>query len=203
MGTPLHHGRQPRPPASSRVNVETVDNLRMAVSAGFRVADSPKRADFNNRFISAEDGMAERPLPLFTYDPEMLRRLCILFQEVWAEHRAGSGRNRAATTSGSSGAGGGAHSARDRVGRLRPGADQGARAGRAVNSSGRGRLRHPRQWRRRHAPRLPFTARWGKVCGVWSQARWRKVAKIFPPHKGISKGLGGRRPGQCRREEHK
>jgi hypothetical protein len=31
--------------------------------------------------------MAERPLPLFTYDPEMLKRLCILFQEVWAEHQ--------------------------------------------------------------------------------------------------------------------
>jgi hypothetical protein len=31
--------------------------------------------------------MAERPLPLFTYDPEMLGRLCILFQEVWAEHQ--------------------------------------------------------------------------------------------------------------------
>jgi hypothetical protein len=30
--------------------------------------------------------MAERPLPLFTYDPEMLKRLCMLFQEVWAEH---------------------------------------------------------------------------------------------------------------------
>jgi hypothetical protein len=31
--------------------------------------------------------MAERPLPLFTYDPEMLKRLCMLFQEVWAEHQ--------------------------------------------------------------------------------------------------------------------
>jgi hypothetical protein len=31
--------------------------------------------------------MAERPLPLFTYDPEMLKRLCILFQEAWAEHQ--------------------------------------------------------------------------------------------------------------------
>ncbi len=31
--------------------------------------------------------MAEWPLPLFTYDPEMLKRLCMLFQEVWAEHQ--------------------------------------------------------------------------------------------------------------------
>ena len=31
--------------------------------------------------------MAERPLPLFAYDPEMLKRLCMLFQEVWAEHQ--------------------------------------------------------------------------------------------------------------------
>jgi hypothetical protein len=30
--------------------------------------------------------MVERPLPLFTYDPEMLKRLCVLFQEVWTEH---------------------------------------------------------------------------------------------------------------------
>lgn len=28
--------------------------------------------------------MAERPLPLFAYDPEMLRRLYTLFQEIWA-----------------------------------------------------------------------------------------------------------------------
>jgi hypothetical protein len=31
--------------------------------------------------------MAERPLPLFTYDPEMLKRLCMLFQEIWTEHQ--------------------------------------------------------------------------------------------------------------------
>jgi hypothetical protein len=30
--------------------------------------------------------MAERPLPVFTYDPDMLKRLCVLFQEVWAVH---------------------------------------------------------------------------------------------------------------------
>jgi hypothetical protein len=31
--------------------------------------------------------MAERPLPLLTYDPEMLKRLCMLFQEIWAAHQ--------------------------------------------------------------------------------------------------------------------
>jgi hypothetical protein len=31
--------------------------------------------------------MAERPLPLLTYDPEMLKRLCTLFQEIWAAHQ--------------------------------------------------------------------------------------------------------------------
>ena len=32
--------------------------------------------------------MAERSLPLFTCDPEMLKRLCTLFQEIWAAHLA-------------------------------------------------------------------------------------------------------------------
>ncbi|MET0482207.1 MAG: hypothetical protein ABWZ27_04735 [Aestuariivirgaceae bacterium] len=35
--------------------------------------------------------MAERLLPVFTYDPEMLKRLCVLFQEVWAEHQGSVG----------------------------------------------------------------------------------------------------------------
>jgi hypothetical protein len=35
--------------------------------------------------------MAERPLPLFTYDPETLKRLCALFQEIWAAHQGSIG----------------------------------------------------------------------------------------------------------------
>jgi hypothetical protein len=35
--------------------------------------------------------MAERPLPLFTYDPDMLSRLCALFQEIWAAHQRSIG----------------------------------------------------------------------------------------------------------------
>ena len=35
--------------------------------------------------------MAERSLPLFTYDPDMLLRLCTLFQEIWAAHERNIG----------------------------------------------------------------------------------------------------------------
>ena len=35
--------------------------------------------------------MAERSLPLFTCDPEMLKRLCTLFQEIWAAHQGSIG----------------------------------------------------------------------------------------------------------------
>ena len=37
--------------------------------------------------------MAERSLPLFTCDPEMLKRLCTLFQEIWAAHQGSIGAN--------------------------------------------------------------------------------------------------------------